>query len=87
MKNLISKVVISKIVIPLGLFALLIQPGFSQNKGNDGNGYAFQLHSAFGNTFVDLSDRDMRHSVLFSSWHAEHYNAISVSFTDWLTTV
>jgi Ca2+-binding RTX toxin-like protein len=54
----------------------------AQNKGGDGNGYAFHLHSAFANTLTDLSDRDMRHGVLFSSWHAEHYNFITVASTN-----
>lgn len=54
----------------------------SHDKGGDGNGYGFELYSAFSNRFSDLSDRDMRHGVLFSAWHAEHYNTISVSSTN-----
>ncbi|MBB5756055.1 Ca2+-binding RTX toxin-like protein [Methylorubrum rhodinum] len=54
----------------------------AQNKGADGNGYGFTLEEAFANTFTHLSDRDMRHSVLFSSWNAEHYNHIQVDSTN-----
>lgn len=54
----------------------------AHNKGGDGNGYAFLLKHAFNNTFTDLTDQDMRHSVLFGSWSAEHYNDIGISYTN-----
>lgn len=54
----------------------------SHNKGGDGNGYAFAFGEAFENTFTHLTDKDMRHSVLFSSYSAEHYNYIQVDSTN-----
>lgn len=54
----------------------------SHNKGGDGNGYAFFFKHAFNNTFTNLTDMDMRHSVLFGSWSAEHYNDIRVLYTN-----
>ncbi len=54
----------------------------AQNTGEDGNGYAFYFTEAFANTFTHLSDQDMRHSVLFSSFSAEHYNNIQVDSTN-----
>ncbi|MBB3976418.1 Ca2+-binding RTX toxin-like protein [Rhizobium azooxidifex] len=54
----------------------------SHNKGGEGNGYAFHLKHAFNNTFTNLTDTDMRHSVLFGSWSAEHYNRIGVLYTN-----
>ncbi len=54
----------------------------AHNKGGEGNGYAFLLKHAFNNTFTNLTDMDMRHSVLFGSWSAEHYNKISVLYTN-----
>ncbi|MDF1634407.1 calcium-binding protein [Mycoplana sp. MJR14] len=53
----------------------------AHNKGG-ANGYAFFFKHAFNNTFTDITDIDMRHSVLFGSWSAEHYNKISVRFTN-----
>ena len=46
------------------------------------SGYGFSLHEAFKNTFTNLHDEDMRHGVIFSSFSAEHYNDIHVSFTN-----
>lgn len=54
----------------------------SHNKGGEGNGYAFFFKHAFNNTFANLTDMDMRHSVLFGSWSAEHYNNIHVLSTN-----
>ena len=64
------------------IFADHLHAEGSANKGGDGNGYAFHLHTAFANHLSDLSDRDMRHGVLFSSWHAEHYNVVTVASTN-----
>lgn len=54
----------------------------SHNKGAEGNGYAFFFKHAFNNTFANLTDMDMRHSVLFGSWSAEHYNSFHVLSTN-----
>ncbi|WP_162249990.1 calcium-binding protein [Methylobacterium sp. Leaf456] len=54
----------------------------SHNKGTGGNGYAFVLEEAFASNLTHLTDKDMRHSVLFSTWNAEHYNNIQVDFTN-----
>lgn len=54
----------------------------SHNKGPEGNGYAFFFKHAFNNTFTNLTDTDMRHSVLFGSWSAEHYNSFHVLSTN-----
>ena len=52
------------------------------NKGADGNGYAFLLKTAFNNTLTNLTDKDMRHSVITGSFTAEHYNDIHVLSTN-----
>ncbi|WP_342153052.1 hypothetical protein [Methylorubrum sp. SB2] len=54
----------------------------SQNKGEGGSGYAWSLAETFAGNFTHLTDKDMRHSVLFSAWDAEHYNNIQVDFTN-----
>jgi Ca2+-binding RTX toxin-like protein len=54
----------------------------AHNKGGDGNGYGFSLEEAFANTFTHLTDKDMRHGVLFSSWSAEHHNHIQIDSTN-----
>ncbi|MEL6550917.1 MAG: hypothetical protein AAFQ54_11810 [Pseudomonadota bacterium] len=46
------------------------------------SGYHFLFKEAFDNTFSDLSSTGSRHAVLFSSFSAEHYNDLHVSFTD-----
>ena len=52
------------------------------NKGGEGNGYAIQLRTAFNNTLTNISDADMRHSVLLASFSAEHFNTIHVASTN-----
>lgn len=52
------------------------------NKGADGNGYAFLIKTAFGNTLTNLIDKDMRHSVITGSFTAEHDNTIHVISTN-----
>ena len=52
------------------------------NKGGDGNGYAFLIKTAFNNTLTNLTDKDMRHSVITGSFTAEHYNKIHVISTN-----
>lgn len=52
------------------------------NKGGEGNGYAIQLRTAFNNTLTNISDADMRHSVLLASFSAEHFNTIHVRSTN-----
>ncbi|MCV3736454.1 hypothetical protein OCK02_09585 [Rhizobium sp. TRM96647] len=54
----------------------------AHNKGGEGNGYAFFFKHAFNNKFTNLTDTDMRHSVLFGSFSAEHYNWIGVAYTN-----
>ena len=52
------------------------------NKGPEGNGYAFRLQTVFNSALTNLTDVDMRHSVLFGSFTAEHYNTIHVLSTN-----
>ncbi len=52
------------------------------NKGPEGNGYAVLLKTVFNSTLTNLTDEDMRHSVLFGSFSAEHYNTIHVISTN-----
>lgn len=54
----------------------------AHNKGEEGSGYGFFFSEAFANDFQHLTVKDMRHSVLFSSWSAEHYNDIQVDWTN-----
>jgi Ca2+-binding RTX toxin-like protein len=52
------------------------------NKGEDGNGYAYTIKTAFNNVFENLTDEHMRTSMLFGPFSAEHYNQIEISSTD-----
>lgn len=52
------------------------------NKGDSGNGYALQIRDAYNSTFTNLTDQDMRHSVVFASWTSAAGNLVHVSQTD-----
>lgn len=54
----------------------------AHNKGDGGNGYAYQLRDTYDGTFTNLSDTDMRHSVLFASWRSAVGNEVHVLKTD-----
>jgi Ca2+-binding RTX toxin-like protein len=54
----------------------------SHNKGKFGNGYGIELLESFHNDFTSLDISNMRHSFLFSSWHAEAYNNIHINKTN-----
>ena len=54
----------------------------AHNLGGGGNGYGFQLYETFDATFTDLEVYNVRHSVIFSSWHAEAGNYIEISSTN-----
>jgi len=54
----------------------------AHNKGDGGNGYAYQLRDTYDGTFTNLSDTDMRHSVLFASWRSAVGNDVHVLRTD-----
>ncbi|GGL78915.1 calcium-binding protein [Wenxinia marina] len=46
------------------------------------NGYHYYLYESFRTTLEDITSIDARHAVLFSSFHAEHYNDIHVAFAN-----
>jgi Ca2+-binding RTX toxin-like protein len=52
------------------------------NKGDGGNGYAFQLRALYNSELVGLEAYDTRHAVLFASWTSEAYNTVSVRNTN-----
>ncbi len=52
------------------------------NKGDGGNGYAFQLKQVYDSTMSGLSAHDTRHAVLFNSWTSEANNTIQVRNTN-----
>lgn len=52
------------------------------NKGDNGNGYGYELRESYDGTFTKLQDADMRHGVVFASWASSVNNRIHVDFTD-----
>lgn len=54
----------------------------AHNKGDGGNGYALQLRDVYDSSFANLSDQDMRHSVVFASWRSAVGNDVHVLSTD-----
>ncbi len=54
----------------------------SHNKGDGGNGYALQIRDVYNSTFTNLTDQDMRHSVVFASWTSAAGNFVQVLLTD-----
>ncbi|WP_135506651.1 calcium-binding protein [Roseovarius aestuariivivens] len=46
------------------------------------SGYHFLLQESFANDFTNLSSTDARHAVLFSSYNAEHYNSLHLTFSN-----
>ena len=54
----------------------------SFNKGNSGNGYAYELRESYDGTFKGLEDSGMRHGLLFASWRSSVGNDIEVEKTD-----
>jgi Ca2+-binding RTX toxin-like protein len=54
----------------------------AHNKGSGGNGYALQIRDVYDSSFTNLSDMDMRHSVVFASWRSAVGNEVHVSSTD-----
>ena len=46
------------------------------------SGYHFLLQESFSNDLSDLSSTDSRHAVLFSSYNAEHYNSLHLSYAN-----
>lgn len=52
------------------------------NKGDGGNGYAFQLRALYDSDLVGLEAFDTRHAVLFASWTSEANNRVSVRATN-----
>lgn len=54
----------------------------SHNKGDGGNGYGFSFAEAFENSFTHINSTAARHSIIFSSYNAEHYNNIQADFID-----
>ncbi|MAM60227.1 calcium-binding protein [Maritimibacter sp. UBA3975] len=54
----------------------------AHNKGAGGNGYAIQIRDVYDSSFLNHSDMDMRHSVLFASWRSAVGNEVHVLETD-----
>ncbi len=54
----------------------------AHNKGDGGNGYGLQIRDVYDSSFTNISDADMRHSVVFSSWQSSVGNFVHVSTTD-----
>jgi Ca2+-binding RTX toxin-like protein len=52
------------------------------NKGDGGNGYAFQLRALYDSNLAGLEAFDTRHALLFASWTSEANNTISVRATN-----
>lgn len=52
------------------------------NKGDGGNGYAFQLRALYDSDLAGLEAFDTRHAVLFASWTSEANNHVSVRNTN-----
>ncbi len=52
------------------------------NKGDGGNGYAFQLRALYDSNLGGLEAFDTRHAVLFASWTSEANNTIAVKNTN-----
>lgn len=52
------------------------------NKGDGGNGYAFQLKALYDSELVGLEAFDTRHAVLFASWTSEANNTVQVRETN-----
>ncbi|MGV3491929.1 MAG: calcium-binding protein [Devosia sp.] len=52
------------------------------NKGDGGNGYAFQLRGLYDSSMVGLEAFDTRHAVLFASWTSEANNFVQVRETN-----
>jgi len=66
----------------VGVTATGLSVDGAHNKGDGGNGYAFQLRALYDSTLTDLSAFDTRHAVLFASWTSEAYNRVEVSQTN-----
>jgi Ca2+-binding RTX toxin-like protein len=54
----------------------------AHNKGDGGNGYGLQIRDVYDSSFANLSDMDMRHSVVFASWTSAAGNFVHVAQTD-----
>lgn len=52
------------------------------NKGDNGNGYAYELRESYDGVFTKLQDGDMRHGIVFASWASSVNNKIHVDYTD-----
>ncbi len=54
----------------------------SVNKGEGGNGYAFQLRGVYDSNLTGLEAYDTRHAVVFASWTSEVNNKVHVTHTN-----
>lgn len=54
----------------------------SFNKGIGGHGYGIDLYESSNNTLTNVEVLNMRHSLLFSSWHAEIGNNVHITNTN-----
>jgi Ca2+-binding RTX toxin-like protein len=52
------------------------------NKGDGGNGYAFQLRALYDSSMLGLEAFDTRHAVLFASWTSEANNVVQLRDTN-----
>lgn len=54
----------------------------AHNKADGGNGYGLQIRDVYDSSFTNISDMDMRHSVVFASWTSAAGNFVHVAQTD-----
>lgn len=54
----------------------------AHNLGGGGNGYGVTLYEAFDSEITNIDVFNVRHAVLFSSWHAEVGNTVEVNETN-----
>jgi len=54
----------------------------ARNKGDGGNGYAFQLRALYESKLTGLEAYDTRHAVVFASWTSEANNSVAVQYTN-----
>lgn len=54
----------------------------AHNKADGGNGYGLQIRDVYDSSFTNISDMDMRHSVVFASWTSAAGNVVHVAQTD-----
>lgn len=65
-----------------GVVASDLHADGAHNKGGGGNGYGFELKAVYDSGFTGLSDRGMRHSLVFGSHYSSAGNTVEIESTD-----